>query len=452
MTAPVKALRYKLPFRSKLLEWLKACPQQSAPIEQWEGMINNLKGIRKEEIEIADLAQNRVLNDLVKLAKSINSARIEDPPTKISKRELIEGVAEDLAKCSPTIQSYWRHSYRPTLDVQTVHDRLPKRIEPRAVPFVERAQTYYQHPSLGFWIIKSGYEDLMTTAPNWIILDPQGKLVLSHARHHGWFPTAVEAFDEMHRVISNRYGSYGKENPVTLFDQYTFLGGNNYQEWFVCLPEWPLPYCDNHFEVDQLLIHIRTTERMDYDGRSLLMIEEIQSPWHADIKRYGAYKDEEELEEDDSLIAHAPFAKEWHELAIKATIWLAIKHGHERIGFTTGSQQCQRWGDLEGLMHLYDSDIPHDLQKVASKYDCAYDWTTIVTRRPEGHIAYQQKQGWVVQDANNKPLTDPLSNKHIALHYLSQRSVPVKEQIRLLQVSSTLKHAMNANEIALFGW
>lgn len=57
-----------------------------------------------------------------------------------------------------------------------------------------------------------------------------------------------------------------------------------------------------------------------------------------------------------------------------------------------------------------------------------------------------------MQDANNKPLTDPLSNKHIALHYLSQRSVPVKEQIRLLQVSSTLKHAMNANEIALFGW
>lgn len=452
MSAPVKAIRYKLPFRSKLLDWLETCPQKSATIDQWEGMANNLKGIRKEELEIAGLTRNRELNELVKLAKSLNKAYIEAPLTKVSKNELIEIVTKELATCVPRIESHWRQSYQPTLDVQTVHDRLPKHIEPRAAPFVDRAQTYYQHPSLGFWIIKSGYEDLMTTAPNWIILDPRGKLVLSHARHRGWFPSAVEAFDEMHRVISNRYGSYGRENPVTLFDQYTFLGGNNYQEWFVCLPDWPQHYRDDHFEIDQLLIHIRTTERMDYDGRSLLMVEEIQSPWHADIKKNGSYTEEANQEDDDSLVAHAPFAKEWHELAIKAAIWLAIKHGHERIGFTTGKQQCQRWGDLEGLMHLYDSDIPHALQKVASKYDCANDWTTIVTRRPEGRIAYQPNQGWIVRDAHLKPLTGPLSNKHIALHYLTQRSVPVKEQIRLLQVSSTLKHAMNAKEIALFGW
>jgi len=182
------------------------------------------------------------------------------------------------------------------------------------------------------------------------------------------------------------------------------------------------------------------------------MVEEIQSPWHADIREHGSYTEESELEDDEELIADAPFGKEWHELAIKTAIWLAVKNGHKHIGFTTGKQQCARWGELDGLMNLYDNDIPKTLKKIASQYDCANDWATISTRRPDGKIYYERPHGWVVKDTNHNPLTPPLKNKDVALFFLNQRGSMVKEPIRLLQISPDLKRAMYAGNIPLFGW
>lgn len=57
-----------------------------------------------------------------------------------------------------------------------------------------------------------------------------------------------------------------------------------------------------------------------------------------------------------------------------------------------------------------------------------------------------------MQDANGNPLTPPVKNKDVALFFLNQRGDPVKEPVRLLQVSPTLKRAMKAGEIPLFGW
>jgi hypothetical protein len=438
--------RLYLPLYSKLVQWLENTPQKIAPYQQWSGMLRNQQGIRREEIErsgLLDMLPANLPEDKYQLEPEL------ERPTKV---DLLNEAEDKLFQCRPTLHTHWKKSYRPTLEVKTIHENLPKHIEARAKPFVDKAQTFYQLPSLGYWIIKTGYEDLMTVAPNWIILDPTGKLLLGHEKHKGWFPTAVEAFDEMHRVINMRFEAFGKDTPVALYEQYTFMGGNNYQEWFVCLPEWPLPYRDNHFNLDQLLIHIRTTERVDYDGRPLLMVEEIQSPWHADIRDHGSYTEEYELEDDEDLVADAPFGKEWHELAIKAVIWLAVKNGHSHIGFTTGKQQCARWGALDGLMNLYDTDIPKTLKKVASQYDCANDWATIVTRRPDGKIYYERGSGWIVKDTNRNPLTPPLKNKDVALHFLNQRGNMVKEPIRLLQISADLKRAMNAGHIPLFGW
>ncbi len=57
-----------------------------------------------------------------------------------------------------------------------------------------------------------------------------------------------------------------------------------------------------------------------------------------------------------------------------------------------------------------------------------------------------------MKDKNNNLLTAPLKNKDVALFFLNQRSTPVKEQIRLLQISPALKNTMSAGHIPLFGW
>lgn len=436
MNAPVRAKNFNLPLRSKLLDWLEATPQKMASPQQWQGMLNNLQNVRNEEIERAELTD---LNFYYK------------PDFRIGKEEIIEIAEYKLASCRPTLKSYWNQAFRPSLGVKTMTDKQPKRVEAKAKRFVEKAQTCYQHPSIGYWIIRTGYEDLATTAPNWIVLDHKGKMLLSHERHGGWFPTAIEAFDEMHRAIRSRFNKFGRERPNTRYDEYTFLGGNNYQEWFICLPKWPLPYHDGHFKLNQLLVHIRTTERVDHEGKRLLMVEEIQSPWHADIRKHGSTTDKAEVGKND-LVADAPFAKEWHDLAIKAVVALAVKQNYAQIGFTTGKQQCERWWNMKGLMNLYDLDIPKCLKKIAAQYDCTHDWTTIVTRKPIGKVRRTPQGEWIVQDANKIAIAPSVKNKDVALNLLIVRSTPVKEQIRVLKISDKLKHAMTAGEIPLFGW
>lgn len=436
MAAPINAKAYKLPLRSKLIDWIDSLPQKTAQSQQWHGMLNNVQNIRKEEIERA------VILDIFSFF---------DAGEQLAKQELSDAMNNSLAACRPILYTFSNKAFRPTLDVKTIIDQLPKHVEQKARRFVDKALNCYQHPSIGYWIIRTGYEDLATVAPNWIVLDHKGKMLRSHERHGGWFPSAIEAFDEMHRSIRKRFDEYGSERPSTLYDQYALMGGTNYQEWFICLPDWPLPYRDGHFNLKQLLVHIRTTERIDHDGQPLFMVEEIQSPWHADIHKHGSTTDEDEIGQN-KLVADAPFAKEWHELAIKFVIWLAIKQGFTQVGFTTGQQQCNRWGKLEGLMNLYEQRIPMTLKKIAAQFDCTNDWATIVSRKPAGRLYRIRTGEWVVQGTNKIPISPPVKNKDVALHYLSSRSPQVKEQIRLLHISSGLKEAVISGGVPLFGW
>ena len=82
MNAPVHAKAYCLPLRSKLLAWLEANPQQAAPAEQWQGMLNNLQSMRREEIERAIFADNYIY-----------------PDQRITKYELIDELKSNLAAC-----------------------------------------------------------------------------------------------------------------------------------------------------------------------------------------------------------------------------------------------------------------------------------------------------------------------------------------------------------------
>lgn len=437
MNAPVHIKKFGMMLSSKMIDWLDKNPQKVATASQWLGILNNLQSVRMEEKERSGII------DYLSMHHS--------PSERIQVEKLMEYIDYELWQCQPIIRSHWKSAFRPSLDVKAMAEQLPKRVEAKAKKFVEKAQACHQHPSIGYWIIRTGYEDLATIAPNWIVLDHKGKMLRSHERHGGWFPTVIEAFDEMHRAIRKRFDKFGSEHPNTLYDQYALMGGKNYQEWFICLPDWPLAYSDRHFKLQQLLVHIRTTERIDHDGHPLLMVEEIQSPWHADIHKHGSSTDEDEIGQD-SLVADAPFAKEWHELAIKAVIWLAIKQGFTHIGFTTGKQQCERWGKMEGLMNLYDQQIPKCLQKIASQYGCDKGLATIVTRKPTGKIRYIHPGEWEVQDANKEAISPSIKNKDVALFLLSHRSTLVKEQIRVLQISHTLRRAMEAFEIPLFGW
>lgn len=127
-------------------------------------------------------------------------------------------------------------------------------------------------------------------------------------------------FDEAER-LTNAWESYEGLGSQTKYQKYTLPGGENYREILLTMPtnmseynkytqmlrekygqggfqnlpltdierarldkfyaaEEATPYKSSHFDEPNILAHIRVNDRVDADGKKMLLIEEIQSDWH----------------------------------------------------------------------------------------------------------------------------------------------------------------------------
>lgn len=218
----------------------------------------------------------------------------------------------------------------------------------------------------------------------------------------------------------------------TKFDKYTLPGGENYREILLTTPSnmgeynnyvkqlrakygegglanLPLteierarldkfyanedtqPFKSSHWEQPNVLAHIRVNDRVDADGKKMLLVEEVQSDWHQAGRDKG-YKNEVELEAKFAPLAQehraiverraeivakpgmeeeykslakreqqlidemnklhdtkqygvpdAPMKDTWYQLALKRVLKYAADNGYERVGLTTGSRQAERF-------------------------------------------------------------------------------------------------------------
>ena len=122
---------------------------------------------------------------------------------------------------------------------------------------------------------------------------------------------------------------------------------------------------------------VRFGETTDSEGNRVLVIDEIQSKRHQDGREKG-YKDASNLTAEKqengiwhifdngefvapvakwnanteqeaveyyakNLIPSAPFEKNWHELAMKRMLRLAAEEGFDKVAWTTGEQQAERY-------------------------------------------------------------------------------------------------------------
>jgi hypothetical protein len=174
-------------------------------------------------------------------------------------------------------------------------------------------------------------------------------------------------------------------------------------------------YQSSHFDEPNILAHIRVNDRIDADGKKMLLVEEIQSDWHQAGREKG-YKGKGTLKElpnnyfvqelktidGDTIylvrdkenpsvvlnkdynkqsaingvinelnatsaggVPDAPFKDTWYQLALKRALRYAADNGYDRVGLTTGKQQAERY-DLskqlsrvaykDGRLQGYDND------------------------------------------------------------------------------------------------
>ena len=221
------------------------------------------------------------------------------------------------------------------------------------------------------------------------------------------------------------------------FGQYTLPGGENYRELLLTMPDkgttrqaeefarqmyekYGTPtfrnlmtpdelakldnlnntvqqYSSAHFPQKNILAHLRVNDRVDADGKKMLLIEEVQSDWHQAGREKGYaknVKDElnalkkrmsdfaeqrdpvtnmmineqewfdlakkrDELIKQSMGVPDAPFKDTWYQLALKRAIQHAAENGYDRIGLTTGSQQAARFDlskQVDNLLYSKNTD------------------------------------------------------------------------------------------------
>ena len=280
-------------------------------------------------------------------------------------------------------------------------------------------------------------------------------------------------FDEAERLTS-AWEAYEGLGSQTKYQKYTLPGGENYREILMTLPQKPQPlpegfnvdaysvngvtkygvydasgqrygsgatkdealqrfsemhqdkpYKSSHFDEPNILAHIRVNDRVDADGKKMLLIEEIQSDWHQagrergyktgkerdpaqvekeltittqkrsrlideaaalpdsemtkfkamneEIKKLGeqATKLDEEwtnLLNKPEGVPDAPFKDTWYQLALKRVLKHAADNGYERVGLTTGKQQAERFDlskQVDELLYKKNEDGTYQLSAQA---------------------------------------------------------------------------------------
>ena len=146
-------------------------------------------------------------------------------------------------------------------------------------------------------------------------------------------------------------------------------------------------YQSPHWDDPNVLAHMRVSDRTGPKGEKILHVEEIQSDWHQEGRRKGygpkiektveAYyetksgqripvgfgKTKEEAEASIDIgwknlvdikyetierkigegVPDAPFKKNWHELATKKAMDMAIEGGYDKVVITPGAEQAKRY-------------------------------------------------------------------------------------------------------------
>jgi hypothetical protein len=154
----------------------------------------------------------------------------------------------------------------------------------------------------------------------------------------------------------------------------------------------------SHFNEPNILAHMRVTDR-NIDGKKTLFVEEIQSDWHqagrkkgyqeslltdAERKRWDELKAKDnknaitdadrpefqalaekvtaEMLAKKDGVPNAPFKKNWQELAMKRAMQMAAEGGYDRVAFTTGKQQADRFSLSKQINDLTITRTPTEFK------------------------------------------------------------------------------------------
>jgi hypothetical protein len=279
----------------------------------------------------------------------------------------------------------------------------------------------------------------------WFALDPYGRAVLSDT-DIPYFSNSSEAMAAANQHAYQVMGISGGKSFHSRYDHLTLFGGDDYREWIVSLPDFQRTFFGAHHFDHNVLVHIRTTTRIDTQGRRLLFLEEIQSDWHQQGKQHGYDNN------PWGRIANAPFKKEWGLLAAKLMLIRASQNGFDGIAWPKGEIQEFRYGrSLPAITRLYDKQIPAELGKLCSEFGLQPLTTQIETCAPWLNLVREQGK-WRVEDTQGKFKTrNKYKNREEAMQVLYRHSRQIDMDVHAMFINNDLRWHIDQHGLPIYG-
>jgi len=322
---------------STLQRLLRSMGRAKAGGEQWLKTIENFqkKGLRAEEFECSGLIPDLSVWD-----------EDEQPLTAQELADLCDFKALRLSVI-PVVSNA-----KQQVRFAQAPDRALKKT--KKLPKAQMGQTRGVvgfDPVLGYRIEEVAHQTLWGPESHWQAVTHDGTVL-----RDAWGLTLHRTRDAaMALAAFHASQNFPKRLAQGQFGRYSWTGGQDYREWLITLPYLPATYLSGHFEVRNVLAHVRCDVRLGADDERVLMLQEVQSDWAQRARRAvstGHMSAEDEVP--------PPFMKEWSALAMKLMLLHAAHQGLDAVAWTRGAQQVYRWNGLgaAGLIELYDRTLP----------------------------------------------------------------------------------------------
>ncbi len=330
--------------RSKLGDYLATHAKNKAEAVQWLGTIQNLgnRGLRKEE-----LYRSGLLKFLEERSRDNAPLRGGELAQRLDFSSLGLSVIPNIG----VARNQLHFEVVPNRRVPKVKDRAkPQAGQQRYLRFFDRV--------LGYRIEEVEHPTLWGNDRHWQAVTYSGTVLGTQANRRVIFDSSEAA---MSRAKEHAREVVPKMLPSERWIDWAWTGGEEYREWLITLPYFPVTYLSTHFNVRNVLAHVRCDLREGADGEKILMLHEVQSDWMQEVRR-ALHEDGR----DEELAEQSPFLHEWPALTLKLMLLHAASLGVDALAWTCGEHQARRYNGLgvRGLKELYDRTLPRDANRV----------------------------------------------------------------------------------------
>ncbi len=403
-------VQHQLQFKSGLMAWVKALPNEVETPEKWQELIESRATLSPELLDTAGVTA---------LPQHFKAGLV-------TKQALIDYLSEQLKYLTLSLWQEVEQQYQPGLNTRPMDQSLiPEKVLKQ---FKDLRFQSFQVPSYGYCLIKVFFDE-DNNKPRWLLYNKRWKKI-NGINESTAFKNGAQLLDYIYSEVQNTLKNVlSSSHPTTnLYEEYSLLGGQHYQEWFICANDWPHEFYSPHFRIKNLVFHLRTSQWTDTQGQRLFLIDELQSDWHNQYRH-----------DDDGNTAYMPFYQDWITIALIVAITIAVRTGHRQIGFTTSQHHIQRWGfETPAFKILYDKTIPKLLRRLQRTYGGTISTKTIETLKPTKKLK-RDKEGWrLYNPASKSYLFNPMKNKQVGLNLVKRTSQPAMETVRTFELSDLL--------------